>query len=187
MVNVWLQEFVPTSLFGKLCSVLLVWLMRGLKTTLSFGMFSRSAPSSWSWLRLQCLYQGANLSPCCLSPLMLSSAFGSIFSTSQRPSARSHSCLRSWSPSTSKVLQSTPTLLVLARYKLLAGTMVDEMRIMRMNVLRWKAVHDRLFGTDKKDSWIVPNTLKEFEEETKWTHVLSARLVPIAHLVLLFY
>ena len=57
--------------------------------------------------------------------------------------------------------------------------MVDEMRIMRMNILRWKAFHDLLFGAHK-GYWFVPSTLENFEEETKWTHVLSARLVPIA-------
>ncbi len=51
--------------------------------------------------------------------------------------------------------------------------MVDEMRIMRMNILRWKAVHYLLFGAHK------------FQNETKWTHVLSARLVPIPSVVLL--
>ncbi len=53
--------------------------------------------------------------------------------------------------------------------------MVDEMRIMRMNILRWKAVHDLLFGTDSQGKWFVPSTLEDFEKETKWTHVLSAR------------
>ncbi len=66
--------------------------------------------------------------------------------------------------------------------------MVDEMRIMRMNILRWKAVHDLLFGTHRKGEvkWFVPSTLENFEEETKWTHVLSARSVPIAHVFSLF-
>ena len=58
--------------------------------------------------------------------------------------------------------------------------MVDEMRIMRMNILRWKAFHDRLFGAHRQGKWFIPSTLEDFEEETKWTHVLSARLVPIA-------
>ncbi len=58
---------------------------------------------------------------------------------------------------------------------------MDEMRIMRMNILRWKAVHDLLFGAHRKEKWIVPSTLEDFEKETKWTHVLSARLVPIPH------
>ena len=74
---------------------------------------------------------------------------------------------------------------VLVRYKLLAETMVDEMRIMRMNILRWKAVHDLLFGAHK-GKWFVPSTLEDFEEENKWTHILSARLEPIVHVLLLF-
>jgi hypothetical protein len=62
---------------------------------------------------------------------------------------------------------STPT-----RYKLLAEIIVDEMRIMRMNVLRLQAVHN-LFGPKKW--WFLPRTLKDFEKKTEWTHVLSAR------------
>ncbi len=66
--------------------------------------------------------------------------------------------------------------------------MVDEMRVMRMNILRWKAVHHLLFGASSVEAgkWFVPSTLEDFQEETKWTHVLSARLVPIAHADLRF-
>ncbi len=73
---------------------------------------------------------------------------------------------------------------MLARYKLLAETMVDEMRIMRMNILRWKAVQNLLFGAHREGRWFVPSTLEDFQKETKWTHVLSARLVPIVHVIL---
>jgi hypothetical protein len=64
--------------------------------------------------------------------------------------------------------------------------MVDEMRIMRMNILRWKAVHYLLLGATRGRIWFVPSTLEDFQKETQWTHVLSARFVPIAHVVLLF-
>ena len=64
----------------------------------------------------------------------------------------------------------------LTRYKLLAQIIVDEMRIMRVNVLRLQAVR-KLFG--KPVAEVLPRTLSEFEEKTKWTHVLSARLIPI--------
>jgi hypothetical protein len=83
--------------------------------------------------------------------------------------------------------------------------MVDEMRIMQMNILRWKAVHNLLFGAEeeavhnlpfgaeeeagyasaslrKRWNWLVPSNLEDFENETKWTHVLSARSVSITHI-----
>jgi hypothetical protein len=64
---------------------------------------------------------------------------------------------------------------------MLAEAMVDEMRIMQMNIFRWNVVHNLLFCPIKRP-WFVPRTLKSFENETKWTHVLSARLVlPIVH------
>ncbi len=56
------------------------------------------------------------------------------------------------------------------RYKLLAQIIVDEMRIMSMNILRWQAVHT-LF----KKQWFLPSTLQDFENKTRWTHILSAR------------
>jgi hypothetical protein len=52
--------------------------------------------------------------------------------------------------------------LLFGRYKLLAQAMVDEMLIMRANPLRFKTVH-------------LLQTLEEFEEDTMWIHVLSAR------------
>ena len=52
--------------------------------------------------------------------------------------------------------------LLFCRYKLLAQAMVDEMLIMRANPLRFKMVH-------------LLQTLEEFEEDTMWIHVLSAR------------
>ena len=62
-----------------------------------------------------------------------------------------------------------------SRYKLLAETMVDEMRMMRMNIFRWEAVHSMLREANLEEQWFIPSTLNRFEEETKWTHVLSAR------------
>jgi hypothetical protein len=53
----------------------------------------------------------------------------------------------------------------------MASIMVDEMCSMRMNFLRWKVVHN-LLG----NSWFLPVTLDEFEDKTRWTHILSVRL-----------
>ena len=66
---------------------------------------------------------------------------------------------------------------MLTRYKLLAQIIVDEMRIMRMNVLRLQAVHDFF-----RNAKFLPRTLSKFEKQTKWTHVLSARLIPCVNL-----
>ncbi len=52
--------------------------------------------------------------------------------------------------------------------------MTEEMYIMRMNIFRWKVVH-AIFGTGTKR--ILPCTIDEFESKTKWTHILSARLL----------
>ncbi len=62
---------------------------------------------------------------------------------------------------------------MLTRYRLLAQIIVDEMHIMRLNILRWKAIHDLL------GNYCCPSTLDEFEQETTWTHVLSARLLSV--------
>jgi hypothetical protein len=62
------------------------------------------------------------------------------------------------------------------RYRLLAQIIVDEKRIMRMNVFRFESfhgswekyhLHEYLFS--------LPKTLKEFEDATRWTHIMSAR------------
>ncbi len=62
---------------------------------------------------------------------------------------------------------------MLTRYKLLAQIIVDEMRIMHMNILRWEAVH-ALLGFMAK---FLPRTLKKYEAQTMYTHILSARLL----------
>ncbi len=54
---------------------------------------------------------------------------------------------------------------------MLAQIIVDEMRIMRVNIFRL-AVHE-LIG----NKWFLPGALEDFELETKWTHILSARLL----------
>ena len=58
---------------------------------------------------------------------------------------------------------------------MLAQIMVDEKRIMRVNVLRMQSVHTWLGKTAVAE--FLPNTLAEFDENTKWTHVLSARFI----------
>jgi hypothetical protein len=63
------------------------------------------------------------------------------------------------------------------RYRLLAQIIVDEKRIMRMNVFRFESfhgvwekyhLHEYLFSLPK-------TTLKDFEDATRWTHIMSAR------------
>jgi len=68
------------------------------------------------------------------------------------------------------------------RYKLLAQIIVDEKRIMRVNVLRRMAPKFHsivlcLLGSlyqHQLVQWFLPSTFNDFEEKTKWTHVLSA-------------
>jgi hypothetical protein len=60
---------------------------------------------------------------------------------------------------------------MITRYRLLADIMIDEMCIMRMNIFRWDVIQN--LSVFKWDS------LDEMEESTKWTHVLSARLLRI--------
>jgi hypothetical protein len=66
------------------------------------------------------------------------------------------------------------------RYRLLAQIIVDEKRIMRMNVFRFESfhgvwekyhLHEYLFS--------LPKTLKEFEDATRWTHIMSARCTSV--------
>jgi hypothetical protein len=67
---------------------------------------------------------------------------------------------------------------MLTRYKLLAQIIVDEMRIMHMNPLRWKAVHTLLGSKPESPSKFLPRTLDHYEAQTQYTHILSARLLP---------
>jgi hypothetical protein len=53
---------------------------------------------------------------------------------------------------------------------------VDEKRIMRMNVFRFESLHN-VWKKCRLHEYLfsLPKTLKEFEDNTKWTHIMSAR------------
>jgi hypothetical protein len=68
---------------------------------------------------------------------------------------------------------------MLTRYKLLAQIIVDEMQIMHMNILRSEAVHTLLGSLAK----ILPRTLNDYEVQTMYTHILSARFSVHAQIV----
>jgi hypothetical protein len=64
------------------------------------------------------------------------------------------------------------------RYKLLAQIIVDEKKVMQMNVFRFERVHSVWKHFRLHEYFFsLPKTLREFEEATERTHIMSARCI----------